>query len=169
MSAVGIAAALGFALIALAIYLKLFAGWRQAHQTTLGALTMLYGMWLALGTGTVLKLAVPGIGSIVLGTAAGTAVGFLTYLAIGVVGVATGGVGIAIGKLGMMFMGAAIAGLGAAAGGFGLVRVPLISPAFWAPVIVIGVYMLFGANQRKRLAQQANRVALPSPDASHGS
>ena len=105
-------------------------------------------MWLALFTGTVFKLVLPGIGAIGLGSVAGAGVGFLTYLAVGVVGVVTGGVGIALGALGMTTIGALLGGVGGAAGGV-LVRVPIISPVFWGPVLLVGSYLLVGARRKR--------------------
>ncbi|MCZ8092488.1 MAG: hypothetical protein O9331_03285, partial [Acidovorax sp.] len=62
----------------------------------------------------------------------------------GVVGVATGGVGMALGALSMTTIGALLGGVGGAAGGV-LVRVPIISPFFWVPVLFVGLYLLVGA------------------------
>lgn len=117
MSVLVIAIIIALALAALAVYLKVFAGWRRAHRAILGGLTMFYGMWLALGTGSVLKLVAPGVGSVVLGSAAGAGLGFVTFLAVGTVGVATGGIGLAIGAAGMTAAGAVFGGVGGGARG----------------------------------------------------
>lgn len=165
MSTVIVAVALGVLLVALGLYFRIFAGWRRLHQGILGGLTLFYGMWLALFTGAVLKLVVPGVGSVMLGSAAGVGLGFLTYLAIGVVGVVTGGVGIALGALGMMVIGAVIGGVGGAVGA-ALVRVPLIGPLFWAPVVLVGVYLLIGAFRKKTpISASPGAQRIPSPDA----
>lgn len=164
MSVVLVAVALGALLLVVGLYFKVFAGWRRVHQGILGALTLVYGMWLALFTGTVLKLVVPGIGSVVLGSAAGVGVGALTYAAIGVVGVVTGGVGVAIGALGMMCIGAIVGGVGGAAGS-ALVRVPLISPWFWAPVLLLGVYIFLGSLRRKSHRLKPSTLGITPPDA----
>ena len=164
MSVLVIAAALGALLLAAAIYFKFVAGWRRAHRAIVGGLTMCYGMWLALCTGTVMKLVVPGIGAMVLGSAGGVGVGFLTFLAVGVVGVATGGIGIALGALGMMSIGAVVGGVGAAAGG-AFVIVPLVSPVFWAPIIFVGVYLLVGSHQKRRLSGPPKTGQITLPDA----
>lgn len=149
MSILIIGVSVGALLVTAGLYLKLFAGWRRIHQAILGGLTVFYGMWLALCTGTVLKLAVPGMGAAVLGTAAGAGVGFLTYLAVGIVGVVTGGAGVALGALGMVSIGAAVGGVGGAAGGV-LTRVPVVHPAVWAPVVLVGVYLFLGALRRRK-------------------
>lgn len=156
------AAVLGVLLVAVAIYFKLFTSWRRVHQAVLGTLTLTYGLWLALFTGTVLKVVVPGVGSMVLGSAAGAGVGFLTYLAIGTVGVVTGGVGIAIGAIGMAALGALVGGVGGA-GGAALARVPLISPVLWAPVILVGAYLVVGAILRRRPFSSQTAVSRPAP------
>ena len=148
MSIVFVAIILGSLLVVLGLYFKLFAGWRRVHQCVLGGLTLAYGMWLALFTGAIFKLVLPGIGSIALGSVAGAGVGFLTYLAVGVVGVVTGGEGIALGALSMTTIGALLGGVGGAAGGV-LVRVPIISPFFWVPVLIVGVYLFVGALRKR--------------------
>lgn len=161
MSALIVAVVLGVLLAGVAAYFRLFAGWRRVHQAILGALTMFYGMWLALCTGTVFKLVLPGIGSVVLGSAAGVGLGFATFLAVGTVGVATGGVGIAVGAIAMMAIGAVFGGVGGAAG-VAVARVPLISPIFWAPVVLVGIYLGVGAARKpKMLAGHTDHEALP--------
>lgn len=157
------AAVLGVLLVAAGIYFKFFTSWRRLHQAVLGALTLTYGLWLALFTGTVLKVVVPGLGSMVLGSAAGAGVGFLTYLAIGTIGVVTGGMGIAIGAVGMALIGALVGGAGGA-GGAALARVPLITPMVWAPVVLVGVYLVLGAILRGRPSAPPASVSPPEPE-----
>jgi hypothetical protein len=164
VSVLVIAIALGFALAAVAVYLKVFAGWRRAHQAILGGLTMFYGMWLALCTGTVWKLVVPGVGSVVLGSASGAGLGFVTFLVVGTVGVATGGIGISFSAAAMVAAGAVFGAVGGAAGA-SLARVPLVSPLLWLPVLGVGIYLVVGAIRRRRpLPPPAASKALP-PDA----
>lgn len=148
----------GAALVGLGVYLRWLTGWSVLHQRILGTLTVSYGMWLALGTGSVLKLVVPGVGA--LGSAAGAGLGFATFLAVGVVGVVTGGVGIAFGALYMTAAGAIFGAVGGAAG-ISRASAPLISPFLWAPVLVVGAYFLLGLPKKKRLKAAATPPALP--------
>lgn len=155
-----LAMGLGVALLGLGVYLRWFTGWSILHQRLLGVLTVTYGMWLALGTGSVLKLVVPGMGSIALGSAAGAGLGFATFLAVGVVGVVTGGVGIAFGALYMTAAGAIFGAVGGAAG-MSLARVPLIGPFLWAPVLVVGAYFVLGRSKKKLLKSLPTAPAVP--------
>lgn len=164
MNIIFVAFIVGIVLFALGIYLKLFTSWRRVHRSVLGGITLAYGLWLALFTGTVVKLVIPGVGSVALGAAAGAGVGLLTYLAVGVVGVVTGGAGIALGALGMVSIGALVGATGGAAGGM-LVRVPLVSPVFWAPVVLLGAYLVLGTLRKRRFQNPAATQPLSLPDA----
>jgi len=126
-------------------------GLEGSKRRIVGGLVIFYGVYLSLLTGSSTALVVPGIGSIAIGAGTGAAVGFFTWLAIGTVGLATGGVGVAIGAGAMSMIGAIFGGAGGAAGGFGLkaVTYPLISPVFWIPLIVLGIYFLRGKKIKK--------------------
>lgn len=138
---------------------------RRWHQVLVGFLTLSLGLYLALFTGSVLELVVPGLGSLALGTGAGAGVGLLTWLAIGTVGVATGGVGLAVGAMSLMGGGALLGGIAAFAGGM-LVRQPVISPWFWGTLVVLGGYLIYGAGRRSFDAQrQPASLELPPPSA----
>lgn len=134
--------------------------WTVIHRRIVGWTVVLYGAYLATLTGSYTSLALPGIGSIAIGAGTGAAVGFLTWLAIGTVGVATGGVGVAIGAGAMALIGALFGGAGGAAGGLGIqtVTYPLVSPIFWVPVVILGIYFLRG----KKIKMQK---MLPPPSA----
>lgn len=132
--------------------------WSVIHRRIVGWTVVLYGIYLASLTGSYTSLVLPGVGSIAIGSGAGAAVGFLTWLVIGTVGVATGGVGVAIGAGAMTIIGTLFGAAGGAAGGFGIqtVTYPLISPLFWVPVTILGIYFLRG----KRIKMQQ---MLPPP------
>jgi len=136
--------------VAVALFLGVIAykrgSWSIFHRRIVGWSVVLYGFYLATLTGSYTSLVLPGIGSIAIGAGAGAAVGFITWLVIGTVGVATGGVGVAIGAGAMALIGASFGGAGGVAGGFGIktVSYPLISPIFWVPAIILGIYFLRG-------------------------
>jgi len=134
------------AILLFALWAKIHGGWRRAHQRVLGWLILLYGIFLSSLTGSYTAFVLPGIGGIALGAGTGAAVGLGTWLVLGTVGVATGGIGLAIGALGMAAIGAIFGGIGGAAGGFGFqtVSYPLVHWAFWLPLIVIGLYFIWG-------------------------
>lgn len=134
--------------------------WSVFHRRMVGLTVVLYGIYLATLTGSFTSLVLPGIGSIAIGAGTGAVVGFVTWLAIGTVGVATGGVGIAIGAGVMTLIGALFGGAGGAAGNFGIktVTYPLVSPIFWVPIIILGIYFLRG----KKIKMQK---MLPPPSA----
>ena len=148
------------AVIVLSILVAVFrrGWWSHLHRKIVGWTVILYGIYLATLTGSYTSLVLPEAGSIAIGAGTGAVTGYVTWLIIGTVGVATGGVGVAVGAGAMAAIGAFFGGAGGAAGGFGLetVTYPLISPIFWVPVILLGIYFLIGA---KIKMQQR----LPSP------
>lgn len=157
-----------YVLVAVAVAVILFGlwsyfrgGWKVVHQRLIGATVFLYGLYLASLTGSVTSFVLPGIGSVAVGAGTGAAVGALTYLVIGTVGVATGGVGIAVGLGAMTGMGALLGSAGAASGGIGFTTqtYPLVSPIFWVPLLIIGVYFLLG----RRKVKQDTLLALSAP------
>jgi hypothetical protein len=87
----------------------------------------------------------------------GAGAGYLTWIAIGTVGVATGGTAIAIGGLGMAAVGGALGATGAASGGFGIrtISYPLVSPIFWVPVVMLGLYILVGSHKKRKLLKES--------------
>lgn len=132
--------------------------WSVFHRRIVGWSVVFYGVYLATLTGSYTSLVLPGIGPIVIGAGTGAGIGFITWLVIGTVGMVTGGVGVAIGAGAMAFIGALFGGAGGAAGNFGIktVTYALISPIFWIPVIILGIYFLQG----NRIKMQR---MLPSP------
>ena len=120
------------------------------HQRIVGTGIVCYGIYLSTLVGTATHFVLPGMGAVGGGAAAGAGIGFLTYLAIGTVGVVTGGAGVALGVLGMSLIGGGVGAVGAAAGavGFRTVTYPLVTPWFWGPVIVLGVYLVIGIKKK---------------------
>jgi hypothetical protein len=153
MNKVVFAALIGVALLAVALTLRLvFRGrWRIGHQRLLGATTLAYGAYLALLTGTVTQFVVPGIGAIGAGAVTGSLIGLATFAVLGVIGVATGGTAFAVGAGLMALVGGTVGAAGGAAGGFGFrtVSVPLVSPFFWVPVLILGAYWLIGFRRKR--------------------
>jgi len=123
--------------------------WKWANGTWsakfMGRLIFLYGLYFSFFTGSYSSLVLPGVGSIALGAATGGAVGWAASAIIGTIGVATGGVGIAIGALGMATIGAVLGAIGASSGGFGIKTTTyfLVTPWFWVPLIIIGLFLMF--------------------------
>lgn len=156
MSKVGIAILIGMALVIAAISIRLLLRqqWRMAHQRVIGAVVLAYGTYLAMLTGTVTEFVVPGIGAIGAGAVAGSLIGLGTFAVLGVVGIATGGTAFAAGAGLMALAGAGVGATGGAVGGLGFrtVIVPLISPIFWLPVMMLGIYLLIGFRLRRRNA-----------------
>lgn len=134
--------------------------WVAFHQRLVALSVFAFGMYLATLTGTVTQLVVPGIGAVGIGAAAGGAIGLVTSMVVGVVGVATGGVGLAIDAGAMALIGAGVGAAGGAASGFGfqVISYPLVSPFVWVPLMVLAVY-LFVAVKRGREEPQVS----PSP------
>ena len=157
--------AIAVAILIFAFWAKRHGGWRRVHQRLLGILTLSYGLFLASLTGSYTSLVLPGIGGITLGVGVGAAVGFGTWLVIGTVGVVTGGIGIAIGAASMVAIGAVFGGIGGTAGGFGTTTVyyPLVHWVFWAPVVLIGAYFLWGYKIKKLRGSQPP-VTAPEPE-----
>lgn len=124
---------------------------KRVHQCVIGVGIVLYGFYLSTLTGTTMRWVLPGIGAIGGGAAAGAGIGFLTYLAVGTVGVVTGGVGIALGAAAMTLIGSGVGAVSAATGGFGYRAVvyPLVTPWFWGPTIILGLYVIRGAGIRR--------------------
>ncbi|MGJ7521403.1 hypothetical protein ACSFA0_13010 [Variovorax sp. LT1P1] len=144
----------GTVIVAGALVCKLAVGarWSAFHQRVVAVATFAFGVYLATLTGTATQFVLPGFGAIGLGAAAGSAIGFGTFLMIGVVGVATGGVGLAIGAGAMTLIGAGVGAAGGAAGGFGfrVISYPLVSWWIWAPLLMLGVYLFVAAKRKKR-------------------
>lgn len=111
----------------------------------IGRLIFFYGLSFSFFTGSYSSLVLPGIGSIGLGATVGGAVGLVASVIIGTIGVATGGAGIAIGALGMAAIGAVLGAIGAGSGGFGISTTTyfLVTPWFWVPLIIIGLFFMF--------------------------
>ena len=146
-----IVSAIGIAILGFAVWAKYRAGWKRVHQKILGILTLVYGLFLSLLTGSYTSLVLPGLGGVTLGAGAGAAVGLGTWLVLGTIGVATGGVGLAIGAASMAGIGALVGGIGGTASGFGIraVSYPLVHWIFWVPLLVIGAYFLWGHKLKK--------------------
>lgn len=143
--------AIGIVIVLLFFYSKFFGDWRVMHQRIIGLFLIAYSAYLATLTGTVTQFVVPGVGAIGVGAAAGAGIGFISWLVLGTVGVATGGVGIAAGAMAMTLVGGVLSAIGAASGGAGFktVSYPLISPFFWGPLLLLGVYFILGARKKK--------------------
>jgi hypothetical protein len=150
MGTIGIAVS---ALIGLMILGYGFRRWSNGTWSAklFGWLIMLYGFYFSVFTGSYSSLLLPGIGSIGLGAAVGGTVGWAASAIIGTIGVVTGGVGIAIGIVGMVTIGAALGAVGAGSGGFGIKTTTyfLITPWFWVPLILIGIFLIFRSNKTK--------------------
>ncbi|MHA7600934.1 hypothetical protein ACX12L_13430 [Alicycliphilus sp. T452] len=129
------------------------------HQRIVGLGIVFYGIYLATLVGSMTRFVLPGVGAVGGGAATGAGIGFLTYLAVGTVGVVTGGTGVALGALAMALIGGGVGAVGAAAGaaGFQTITYPLVSRWFWGPTIVLGIYLVIGIDLKKKLAFQ------PSP------
>ncbi len=147
-----ISVAIAVAILIFAFWTRCHGGWKRAHQRLLGWLTLIYGIFLASLSGSYTSFVLPGIGGITLGAGTGAVVGFGTWLVLGTVGVATGGVGLAIGAIAMTSIGALFGGIGGTASGFGLQNVsyPLVHWVIWLPVIIIGIYFIWGHTLRRR-------------------
>ena len=111
----------------------------------MGRLIFLYGLYFSLFMGSYSSLVLPGIGSIGVGAVAGGVIGWGASAIVGTIGVVTGGVGIAIGALGMATIGAVLGAIGAGSGGFGIRDTTyfLVTPWFWVPLIIIGLFFMF--------------------------
>ena len=148
------------ALIGLLILAYGFKRWSNGTWSAkiVGWLVMLYGFYFSLFTGSYSSLVLPGIGSIGLGAGVGGAVGFGASVIIGTIGVATGGVGIAIGALGMTLIGATLGAIGGASGGFGINTTTyfLVTPWFWVPLILIGLFLVFRSGKPKNTQIETN-------------
>lgn len=149
--------AFGVLIIVFFLWSRFFGGWRVLHQKVVGLLLIAYGAYLATLTGTITQFVIPGVGAIGGGAAAGAGVGFVTWLVVGTVGVVTGGVGIAIGSAAMTLIGGILGAAGAATGGVGFrsVSYPMITPFFWVPLVLLGIYFILGARKRKSAQDQS--------------
>lgn len=139
--------AIGVTIVVLFLLSGFIGGWKRLHQRTIGLMLAAYGVYLATLTGTITQFVIPGVGAVGGGAAVGAGIGFATWLLVGTVGVATGGVGLAIGAAGMAVIGGLFGAAGAAAGGAGFrtISYPLISPWFWGPVVILGIYLIVGS------------------------
>jgi hypothetical protein len=149
---VGAAISVGILLFVFFVWSRFVGGWKTAHQQIIGSLVIAYGLFLATLTGTATHFVVPGVGSVAVGAGTGAVVGFLTWLVVGTVGVATGGVGIAMGAGAMAIVGALFGGTGAAVGGAGFVteKFMLVNPVFWGLLVLLGMYLLIGTWRKKK-------------------
>ena len=152
----------GILILGFWLWSYIWGGFRIFHQRIVGLSLLCYGWYLSTLTGSYTALVLPGIGAIGGGALAGGGVGFFTWVIIGTVGVATGGTGIALGALAMSCIGAALGATGAATGGFGIktINYPLVSPIFWVPLLVLGVYFLIGSLKKKRMLRVQSCPAL---------
>ena len=154
--------ALGVTIVVLLLLSRFVGGWKRLHQRIIGLLLGFYGVYLATLTGTVTQFVIPGVGAVGGGAAVGAGIGFATWLLVGTIGVATGGVGLAIGAAGMAVIGGLFGAAGAAAGGTGFrtISYPLISPWFWGPVVILGIYLIVGSIKKNNSGDQ---VAVARP------
>lgn len=154
----GVIIAIGIIILIFFMWSRFLGGWRALHQKTVGLLIIAYGAYLATLTGTITRFVIPGIVSIGGGAAAGAGIGFATWLIIGTVGIATGGVGVAIGAAALTTIGGVLGAAGAAAGGSGFTTVtyPLVSPYFWVPLLLLGIYFVIGGRKKSIQAQIEN-------------
>ena len=125
--------------------------WTIAHKRAMGLIIFSFGVYLATLTGTTNQSLMSALGAIGSGAAAGAGAGVVTYLVLGTVGVATGGAGIALGLLAMSLIGASVGTVGASAASMfsRFFSYPLISPWVWAPVLILGVYILLISSKRE--------------------
>jgi hypothetical protein len=144
-------ATLGTAVALVWFLLRIYGSWKILHQQFVAVLLLIYGIYLATLTKTSTEFILPFLGEIGNGAFAGAAIGYGTYLIIGVVGVATGGAGVALGAFAMTLVGAGVGAAGGAAGGFGFKTVsnPMISPLLWVPILLLSIYHFAAANRRK--------------------
>lgn len=142
---------IGIIIVLLFAWSRFLGGWRIMHQKIIGLFLIAYGAYLATLTGTITQFVIPGVGAIGGGAAVGAGIGFVSWLVIGTVGVATGGVGVAVGATAMTLIGGVLGAAGAASGGAGFqtVSYPLISPFFWAPLVLLGIYFILGSRKKK--------------------
>lgn len=142
----------GIVALAFWILARKRGGGSLLHRRIVGSLVVLYGIYLATLTGSYTSVVLPGFGSIVIGAGTGAAIGLGTWVVVGTVGVVTGGVGVAVGAGAMVLIGAVFGSAGGAASGVGIhnVSYPLVSPLFWVPVIVIGIYFFRGTILKKQ-------------------
>lgn len=134
------------------------------RRHVIGCLLLGIGLFLASLTGSQTSLALPGVGKITLGAGAGATVGFLSWLAVGTLGVATGGVGIALGAVGLTAIGALIGGIGGTASGFGILTetYPLVPWTVWVPIVILGIYFLWGRRDKEN--SEANVLEGPKSE-----
>ena len=152
MPLVLLSASFGLSILATWFLLRVYGGWKIIHQQFIASLLFLYGLYLLTLTGTETRFVLPVLGVIGSGAAAGAAIGFGTYLAIGAVGVATGGAGIALGGIAMSVIGATLGAAGGSADGFGFKQVSyfLINPLFLIPLFLLSIGLFVGAAKRKK-------------------
>ncbi len=126
---------------------------RKLIRKLFGCILLLGGMYLALLTGSTSSLILPGLGKIALGAGGGAVVGLGTSLLLGTLGVATGGVGVAVGLWGMTIIGGLLGGVGGTTSGFGFQTVthPLVHWIYWLPLVLLGIYFLFGGKVNEKV------------------
>lgn len=151
----------GTVILGFMLWSRFRGGWKIFHQRIIGISIFLYGCYLATLTGTCTVFVLPGIGAIGGGALAGAGAGWLTWVTIGTVGLATGGAGVGLGLFGMALIGFVLGAIGGAAGGFGFqtITYPLVSPFFWMPLLILGIYFCVGSRKKKKLA--STPVLLP--------
>ena len=93
----------------------------------------------------------PGVGSIAVGASLGAFFIFLTFVAIGTIGVATGGTAFALGGLAFSGLGGLFGAIGSSTGGIGFhyVSYPLVHPVLWGSIILLGGYIVVGIKEKK--------------------
>lgn len=143
----------GIFLFILAIWAKWGGRWESLYQKIISLLIIFYGLFLANLTGSYTAIVLPVGIEIVVGAGSGAALGYITFLVLGTIGVVTGGIGFAIGAGLMITIGAIFGGAGAAGAGFGVktITYALVSPWFWVPILVLGIYYWRGAKVKKTI------------------
>lgn len=123
------------------------------HKKLIGSLAVFIGLYFSTLTGSYLAFTMPGVGSIAVGASVGAIFGFLTFVAIGTIGVATGGTAFALGGLAFSGLGGLFGAIGSSAGGVGFhyVSYPLVHPVLWGSIILLGGYLVVGIKKKKRL------------------
>lgn len=155
-------AILGAAVLGMALHFWRRGGWSRFHQKVVGWSVIGYAAYLATLTGTAWKFLVPGLGSAGAGAVTGAFIGVLAHTVLGTLGIATGGVALAagMGTLALVFGGIGgtsgwVASFFAGSYGFQKVSYPLVHWAFWLPLFMLGVYLLWKRPARPQHAARA--------------
>jgi len=128
------------------------------HKKLIGSLAVIIGLYFSTLTGSYLAFTMPGVGSIAVGASVGAFFGFLTFVAIGTIGVATGGTAFALGGLAFSGLGGLFGAIGSSTGGIGFhyVSYPLVHPVLWGSIILLGGYLVLGIKEKKKLLLSNN-------------